>query len=230
MTTSIFIKTWAGDLNWLPYCLYSIKKYGTGFDKVIIVADEECYNDTLSISDGHTVISVPSWQNGYIQQQWHKLNADEYTDSKYILFVDSDCVFTVPFSPKSYMVSGMPILMKTKYGNLGGAEAWKGITSAFVGFEVDYEYMRRLPWMYKRSSLVNFKMKYPNTESYLKSLIERNFSEFNALGAYIDMYENEQYYVTDTEFWTPVSVSKQYWSWGGITPEILTEIESFLKD
>lgn len=241
MSTSIFIKTWKGDLPWLPYCLESINKYASGFEHAIIMTDQSCHNDTLKILKNLllyvpgisrlnlTLLSVPDWDNGYIQQQYVKLNAYKYTTSDNVLFVDSDCVFYKHFSPASYMVFGQPILMKTKYGNLEGAEAWKPITESFVGFEVQYEYMRRLPWMYRRESLINFSNRFPNLEQFLKGMKTRDFSEFNALGACIDKYESEDYYVTDTELWTPEAFAKQYWSWGGITPEIQLEINQFLK-
>ena len=229
MSASIFIKTWLGDLPWLPYCLRSIQKYASGFDEIVVVTDQSCYDVTLKIVDDSILLSVDDWSNGYIQQQWIKLIADRFTHSDYILFVDSDCIFHSNFSPASFMREDKPVLMKTKYGNLGGAEVWKGITEEFVGFEVNYEYMRRLPWMYKASSLSNFRNSYPHTEQHLKSLASRSFSEFNALGAYIDKYENDQYYITDTEVWMPESVGKQYWSWGGITPAIKTEIDNYLK-
>jgi hypothetical protein len=211
-TTGIFIKTWTGDIDWLPYCLESIQKYGSDISEVVIASDASCLIEVQRISQGARVVSVPDWEEGYIQQQWVKLN-----------------VFHTPFSPESYMRDGKPILMKTKYGNLGGAEIWKGITEDFVGFEVQYEYMRRLPWMYLSSSLSNFKLKYPHIESHLKGLTTRRFSEFNVLGAYIDKYESDKYFVTDTEEWMTESVARQFWSWGGITSEVKTDIDSYLK-
>jgi len=183
--------------------------------------------DQLNLSA--KIISVPDWDNGYIQQQWVKLNADRFIDSDMVMFVDSDCVFHTPFSPESYMKDGLPILMKTKYGSLGGAESWRGYTQDHVGFPVEYEYMRRLPWMYLSSSLKNFRDRYPTTGQYLADLKTREFSEFNVLGAYIDRYEQDNYYITDTEVWMPESVCKQFWSWGGLTPDIESEIKAVLK-
>jgi len=77
-----------------------------------------------------------------------------------------------------------------------------------------------------KSSIVN---RYPHTFEHLSHLTTRDFSEFNALGAYIDRYENDQYYVSDTTVWVPEPVAKQYWSWGGITPRIQAEINKFLS-
>ncbi len=230
MNANIFIKTWEGDLAWLPLCILSIQKYASGFDSTIVVSDSSCVATVLKMlrGTGVTVEAVNDWDNGYIQQQWVKLTADTYTNADYTLFVDSDCIFHTPFTPESFMRDGKPVLLKTQYGDLGGAEAWKAITENFVGFPVHYEYMRRLPWMYRNESLFNFRQKYPNTLSHLKSLTSRDFSEFNALGAYIDKYENDAYYISDTAVWLPEPVAKQYWSWGGITPEIQAEINSFL--
>lgn len=232
MSYSIFIKTWKDDVKWLPYTLQSIDKYGKDYDEVVIVTDRSCAEEVKALPEVlnlYRVVVVEDWGNGYIQQQWIKLSADAFIQSDYVLFVDSDCIFHTTFSEQSFMRNGKPILLKTRYGNLGGAEAWKGITEEFVGFPVHYEYMRRLPWMYRTSSLTNFKKKYPNTHHHLYYMADRSFSEFNALGAYIDKYEIDKYFITDTEVWLPESVAKQYWSWGGITPEIEAEINSFLS-
>jgi len=226
---SIFIKTWKDDVKWLPYTLRSIDLYACGYDEVVIVTDRSCSNLVKAIAGNNRIVVVEDWENGYIQQQWIKLNADAFVTSEYVLFVDSDCVFHTVFTIDDFMREGKSVLLKTKYGNLEGAEIWKSITSSFVGFDVEYEYMRRLPWMYRTSSLTNFKNRYPHTFEHLSHLTTRDFSEFNALGAYIDRYENDQYYVSDTTVWVPEPVAKQYWSWGGITPRIQAEINKFLS-
>jgi len=229
MSYSIFIKTWKDDVKWLPYTLASIRKYGEGYDRIVVVSDRSCLPEVEFVAKDCTVVSVEDWENGYIQQQWIKLNADNFERSEYVLFVDSDCIFYSAFNEESFMRDYKPVLLKTKYGNLGGAEAWRKITSDFVGFDVQYEYMRRLPWMYRTDSLTAFKNKYRHIYQHLYTLKTRDFSEFNALGAFIDKYENDKYYVSDTEVWVPEPVAKQYWSWGGITPEIHTEITKFLS-
>lgn len=230
MSASIFIKTWRNDLPWLRYCLQSIRKFGTGFDDPIIVLDESC-RSLIRPSDflSEKIHWVPDSPNGYITQQVVKLRAHEYTDSEFILFVDSDCIFNTPFSPESYMRDGNPVLLKTKYGNLGGAEAWKSITESFVGWSVEYEYMRRLPWMYRRDTLIAFRNAFPEIQSKLTQIKDRGFSEFNAIGAFIDRYEQDKYFISDTEEWMPDSVARQFWSWGQITSEIKREIEEMLK-
>lgn len=232
MSYSIFIKTWKDDVKWLPYALESIAKYGMGYDEVVIVTDRSCLAEVKALHEvlkKYRIVAVEDWKNGYIQQQWIKLSADTFVSSDHVLFVDSDCIFHSAFNEQSFMRDGKPVLLKTKYGNLDGAEVWKSITSSFVGFDVEYEYMRRLPWMYRTDSLTAFKETYPHTFGHLSNLTTRDFSEFNALGAFIEKYEDDLYYISDTEVWVPEPVAKQYWSWGGITPEIQAEITKFLS-
>jgi len=228
MSTGIFIKTWKADIPWIKYALASIAKYGSDIDDIVIVSDESCVDEVRAITDIR-VESVPDWKNGYIQQQWVKLNADNYLDTEHVLYVDSDCVFHTPFSPSNFIEDNKPILMKTMYGNLGGGEVWKGITEGIVGWDLQYEYMRRLPWMYRTNSLYSFRHYFSGLRTTLENMTNRAFSEFNALGAFIDRFESDRYFITDTEVWMPPSVAKQFWSWGGITPEIKTEIEGMLK-
>lgn len=226
MTTSIFIKTYKKDLKWLRYSLQSIEKYASGFSEIVIVADEDCKD---SLASNCTTHYVPIHHNGYVQQQAIKLVADTYCTSDYILFVDSDCVFFRPFNPNTFIREGKPILLKTQYGNLGGGEVWKSITESVVGWTVDFEYMRRLPLMYHRDTLKKFRDRFPNLLSKLNVMQTRDFSEFNAVGAFIDKEDPEGYDIVDTKDWIPEAVARQFWSWGGISPEIKEEIERILE-
>lgn len=230
MNASIFIKTCSKDLEWLNFCLKSIRKFGSGFSGVVIAADDDCQGLIEKITENERIVFCGMHHNGYIQQQLVKLRAAGYLpESEAVLFVDSDVVFYDRFSPESFMANGKPFLMKTQYGDLGGAEAWKPITEKFVGFQVNYEYMRRMPLMYRVSSLESFCRVYGNRLKSLEEMTTRDFSEFNALGAFIEKHESHLYEIIDTSVSIPPAVAKQYWSWGGISDEIRSEIEGFLK-
>ena len=231
MSAAIFIKTWRDDMKWMPYAIESIRRFASGFEEIVIAADSSCYEESVSLYGSEArVVQCQEWANGYVQQQAVKLDAGRLVGMRheYVLFVDSDCVFHTPFSPESFMRDGLPVLMKTPYGDLGGAEAWRSITSDAVGFDVEFEYMRRLPWMYRTSSLVNFSVKYQSLVKSLSQMTTRDFSEFNALGAYIDRFESDHYFITDTREWVPDAVAHQFWSWGGITEEVASQIRSFI--
>lgn len=230
MSTGIFIKTYLNDLPWLNYCMQSIQKYAIGIDEIVIAADENCRKHMDDYSEIARVIFVPGWDNGYIQQQYVKLHADNMMKTDHILFVDSDCVFHDYFSENSFMLGRKPVLLKTRYSSLqgSGGEAWKPITEKAIGWEVEWEYMRRMPMIFHRDSLTAFRnATYPLIPD-LRRMTDRSFSEFNALGAFIERYEADRYQVVDTEKWLPEAVAKQFWSWSGITDDIRTEIERLI--
>lgn len=228
MRTCIFIKTWKKDLPWLRYCLRSIEKYVTGHDEVVIVADDDCRElETWTTCDPR-VIYVPIHHNGYVFQQIIKLRAAEYTTCDLLLYVDSDCVFNKPTTPESFLVERKPLLLKTRYDLVGEAICWKAITEGVVGWPLHYEYMRRLPFVFWRSTVDSFREWKPELISYLYRKTDRVFSEFNALGAYADRFEQHRYSIRDTADYLPESRLLQFWSWGGLTPEIRQQIEEVL--
>lgn len=229
MSTSIFIKTCKKDLEWLRYCLESIRKYAIGFDEVVIVADRSCIGSIGPVLTGpEKVIYVPDWINGYIQQQYVKLHADGYCSSENILFVDSDVVFFDYFSENSFMVGRKPILLKTRYGNLEGAEAWRAITEQAMGFPVEWEYMRRFPLLYRKDTITAFRNAFYGVVESLKRMPDHAFSEFNALGAFVEKYQPQDYFISDTADWMPHTVAKQFWSWGAMSHEIQQEMRGFI--
>lgn len=229
MSTSIFIKTWKNDLEWLQYCLKSIWKFGSGFEEIVLVADDSCRGlmDDFNLK----VHYVRDWTNGYIQQQYVKLHADMYVSSDNILFVDSDVTFCRSFSESDFMKDGKPILLKTRYSSLigSGAEVWKPLTEKAVGFSVEWEYMRRLPMLYLKDTVTAFRNAYHQVVDSMRNIQDRSFSEFNALGAFVEKYQPDLYFISDTEIWMPSTVIRQNWSWGGITPQMKSEIEEILR-
>lgn len=230
MSTSIFIKTCLKDLEWLRYCLESIRKYAVGFDEVVIVADRSCIGHINSILNGtERVAYVKDQENGYIYQQYVKLHADAYVRSECVLFVDSDVVFHTEFTPEEFMRDGKPILLKTRYGNLGLGDMWKGVTESHLGWTIEFEYMRRMPLLYLKDTLTAFRNAYPELVQRIREMPGRSFSEFNAIGAFIERYEPHKYFIVDTEVWSKPMVAKQFWSWGGITEETRDEMRRLIS-
>jgi len=224
----IFIKTWLNDLEWLGYCLRSINKFVT-HDGVVIVCDNSARLMLQSMETyGADIQYVGDTVNGYITQQVFKLNAHTRIPDEHILFVDSDCVFTNPVSVLDYMSGGKPCWLKTKYGSLDGGEVWKAITEKAVGWPVAWEYMRQLPILVLRSTLAGFQTQFPKLNTKLLRLTTRQFSEFNALGAYAEKFQEDQYVFVDTDTSPPHTTVRQFWSWGGMTDEIRAEIEEVL--
>lgn len=92
----IFYKSYAKDFEWLYYSLKSIKKYLTGYNKIVIVIpeqDKDLLQHALIDDLDCEVNLVDEYGNGYIYQQFIKMTAHKYCASKFILYSDSDLVF-----------------------------------------------------------------------------------------------------------------------------------------
>lgn len=230
-SVGIFIKTCSKDLPWLDYCLKSIRKFGSGFAELVVMADEDCRGS--SILNGLRVhyCSVPA--NGYLYQQVCKLNADRLLNSDLILFVDSDCVFHRPFSPAAFTKEGKPILLKERWERFSHdhpVHCWKAITERHTSFPVAFEYMRRLPIIHHRDALRVVREAQPELSSSLLSRSDREFSEFNLIGAYADHVIPGKYWMLEVGVDPlPEVVCEQFWSWGGISEDIRLRMEAMLS-
>jgi len=226
---TIFIKTYKNDLKWLKYCLMSIAKYAQDF-KVVIVADEDCKRDLdgWNLTREKVFYVKPSYE-GYLYQQEVKLRAFMYVDTEYVLFMDCDCIFTDYVNLDSFLKDGKPTLLKTPYEDIPEVMFWKTTTEDAIGFEVNFEYMRRNGLCYRTETIMNlwddFSIRFL---SKLKIARNRQFSEFNLIGAYIEKYEENLYNIVNTRDEIPYHPVKQFWSYSGLNKNDLKEIQVYL--
>lgn len=226
---TIFIKTYLNDLEWLKHCLKSVAKYASGFE-IVIVADENCKNvlDGWNLTKEKVVYVRPSYE-GYLFQQEVKLRAFEYVSTEYVMFIDSDCIFTDFVTPDFYMRNGKPRMLMTPYVDIPEVLFWKEITDKAIQYDVEYEFMRCQPLVYHTSTLVNL---WNNHSSHFLPLLRtaqnRQFSEFNLLGAYAFKYENEKYSFINTRDEIPYNPMIQFWSYSGLTKKDLQEINKHI--
>lgn len=232
MNCSIFIRTYEKDLKWLQLALKSIYKYVTGFDKIVVCIPE---NQIHKLHDFNlpNIIACPVYEDDYLGQQVSKLMSDVYCNSDYVLFTDSDCIFYRPFDCKDLLKDGKPVIYKTKYDKVGEGIVWKDITEKALNKEVEYEYMRRLPLLYKRSTLSDLRdyihiLHGRTLEGYIISRPYRQFSEFNVLGAFAELYCPEEYYFHDTDLGIEEPYLKQFWSWSNLTDTERMEIQNMI--
>ncbi len=237
MKYSIFIRSWKGDIEWLSHALKSIHKYQSGWQEIVVVVPENQLELFKKMNlTAETLKSCPVYQNDYIGQQLTKLEAYKYTDADIITFWDSDVIAFNHLSPEDYIIDGKPIIYRTNYQELKGNQgyAWKAITEKAIGYSVDFEYMRRLPLTYHRSTLEDLHLYFKTLhgitpQEYVKTITNKDFSEFNLVGAYAEKFEADKYTIIDTSTVAlPTLKAKQFWSWGGITPEIKKEINNFV--
>jgi len=230
MRTAIFIKTYSGDFAFLRYCIKSIQKFCTGFDEIIIQCPPRDHETLLRMCpDNFKVIPIKEKGDGYMFQQVAKLSAWLHTDCEQILYVDSDCVFFAPCTPETFMRDGKPLLMKTHYSKVGDAIFWQEATARAIGYKSEFEWMRRLPAMYLRKTLQEIASVHPNLHEYILSIKDRQFSEFNFIGQFIEKHSQSDYSIHDTDDGWIVPVCQQFWSWGSLTDEVENKIKSFLE-
>ncbi len=237
MRHTLFIRSYHKDIKWLKYALQSIHKFCTGWDEIVIVVPESqlVFFKDMGLTT-EKLLTCPDYTNDYIGQQLTKLEAYRYTDADIITFWDSDVIAFEPITPGDYIVGGKPILYKTNYEELKGDQGylWKAITERALGDSVEFEYMRRLPLTYHRSTLVSlqiyFKLLHNKTPlQYVEEITDKGFSEFNLVGAYAEKTEPEKYVIMDTSTISlPPVKAKQFWSWSKLTPQEETEIKGLI--
>jgi hypothetical protein len=227
---SIFIKSYRNDFPFLHYCLKSIEKFVTGYSEIVIAIPEwdmALFEEAMHGVDINViVVPVNEYGDGYLYQQFAKMIAYDLCTQDYIIFVDSDCVFTGPvdISPSE---NYKPEILMTDYADVGDAICWKEPTERWIGCAVNYEYMRRIPITYRSSTLRTLHESRPNLEQEIMS--SGRFSEFNAMGIWAHLNEPDNYQFIDTANWEyKPHIARQFWSWGGIG-SCVNEIETILN-
>jgi len=212
---SLFIKSYEKDYKWLKHCLYSIKKFVTGYDEVFLIIEDKNDFDMLMCWELPSRIRIRFERkigDGYIFQQYIKMNAHRYIDAEKILYLDSDCIFTK--ATDLSLLSGKPEMLYTPYDMVGDAICWKECTEKVMKQPIEYEFMRRNGLIYYRSTLVNFEKFIGDLKSILN---ESRFSEFNALRAFAFIHENNKYkWIDTTKDKFGEALVEQMWSWGNI--------------
>ena len=232
MTTDIFIRSYAKDFPWLSYALRSIRKFATGFREVVIAIPD---TEDLPKASGVRVVKAKDVMPGYMQQQATKMYADTFSDADAFLFMDSDCMFTEPVTPETFQTDGVPNWLHTPWDKVGedAKRAWGDVMKKCIGEEPPSEMMRRHPQLIPRWALQEFrgfvaKRHGVSLEYYIKSQPHGHFSEFNCIGFFLWLHHHEKINWINTEEFLPPTVLKQWWSHGGITPEIREEMERIL--
>jgi hypothetical protein len=243
--TDLFVKTYPKDIPWLSYCLRSAAKFAIDFRSIIIVSPNGLV-DLFPLADFPSQESdtIFEWRwepkaeygnDGYLSQQVFKLMADTFTDADYILMIDSDTIFTCPVTPETFFTNGKIDWMMTPYDQTN--TPWKPITEKFLKQPVEFEFMRRAPqcipgWLYADLRSFCEREHGVTIDKYVMSQPYREFSEFNALGAFAYAFRKDKFNWINTDKvppdkWPKLVVDQRY-SHGGLTDEIRAEWEKIL--
>ena len=215
-TKCLFIRSYSKDVEWLKSCLYTIEKFFSGYDEIVLCypIGQEKYFIDLGTKLNIRKVTCPIYRNDYIGQQISKILAFQYTDCEYIMYFDSDCIFTDYMTYDNLLENGSPIIYMDKWEDLPSCVyPWKQITEKLTGYQIDYEYMRCFPFIYYRQSLVNLYNHF-GADKFIQTIISNNeLSEFNLIGSYIHKYDTESKYIFKlaSKEYVPKNI-KQYWS------------------
>lgn len=232
MTTSIFIRSYAKDFEWLKYCLRSIQKHCRGFHETVIATPDASILQTWGLTREKVCqVTESPGCGGYMLQQIDKLNADRYCSGDYVLFVDSDCTFQTACEPATFFTGDKPTMLITPYSELGTTVPWQKSTEKALGFPCEFETMRRLPMLYPRDLFTPLRTHIQSRhgkslEEYVRSQPNNAFSEFNAMGSWALKFHPDRFaWLDTTKNPLPPTIVNQNWSYGGITPAILAKME-----
>lgn len=213
----LFSKTWVNDYPWLKLAIKSVLKLSTEVVDWTIVGDAGSKHDIEAVvlqgvqeSKGalrYKIVDVPEhWPealaigNGYLAQQWVKMNAHRVMGDDLFWNWDSDVIATKPFSSKTFLGgSGKPVYWISQFNSImNGADrpahesriellktifGLNSIPKDYMGSEVTFEYMRCMPIPLYGGLLRQCaeRAEWKRSFDILKSGDHR-FSEFNVIG------------------------------------------------
>jgi hypothetical protein len=237
---TLFLRTYRGDAQWVVELMRSIDRWvkiGTpdGFRELVVHVDpqDEAMFKPIIGARGRIVSSEPWCKKPYINQQAVKLHCDLWCKSPYVLFIDSDYCFNDTATPDSFFVNGLPDLLITRYAALAGTVPWQQTVERIMGEPAEYETMRGARLCHVTElfpALRNFiseKHGTPDVGHWLCQFPQ--LSEFNLAGTFAYKVARDRYHWRDTEKMPlPKNPIIQFYSRGGITPEVRMKIEHSL--
>lgn len=226
MICDLFLRTFSGDHQWIPFLLRSMTKHVRGFRKLIVVQPEgQAFPNAevfAPLVDGESVRAIrldhcPVYPDDYIGQQISKMRSWEYSDADEICFLDSDLVFVREFTPdtnREYTDCGYGdlVIEGRTWESLGTDQAtcWRKPTADLLGQDPPFETMARHPFQYSRSMIQRCYNGIGGEAALLKFDRINPFSEFNPLGNWAILREGAEAVPIDLQ--ARPDVVKQFWS------------------
>lgn len=217
MSLHLFAKTWINDYPWLKLAMTSVNKLCTEDVYWTVVGDqgskleiEKVSVQAMQATNKEIAVRIVEAQevwpeascigNGYLHQQWIKMNSHMIMGDGLYWNWDSDVIAIKPFSSQNFMgKSGKPIYWISQFNSImNGADrpAHEGrisvmrevfglsaIPSEYMSSEFPFEYMRCMPSPLYGSLLrqCSSRTEWARAFNMLKTGDHR-FSEFNVIG------------------------------------------------
>lgn len=253
MSYTIVYKTYQNDLEWFEYSVKSLQKHVLPFnsiEKVLIYTHDICFEKVIKMTNvmkdtNIQVLPVHYNYHGYIKQMIVKAQAYSDVKSEYIVYVDSDCIFTRTCDLSRLLNNdGKPYWHMTDEAD--AIPIWKEVVEDMTHSEMKYYYMyNSFPFVIKTSTLkiANdhfIKVHKKTYEEYVKERLahyeisindnivniffklSKVFTEFEYIGYIAHNFTNDYEFLLNQRNKEDV---KQFWSHGGITDEIKKELD-----
>lgn len=206
MRTALFLKTYLGDSEWLPYCLRSIQKFCSGYEAVVVASEAEEQRSVVENFGFRFVKVAKPDYSGYLQQQVEKMHADIHVgrEMTHVVYTDCDSIFDTPNTPETWCVGGKPRLVYNTFEHLRQHRIWvpwQGPTQRILHFKCPYETMRCQPLIYATETVRQCR-EYCESKNRCKLVdwVRRlehpwgTFSEFNIVGNYAMRFNRNMYH------------------------------------
>lgn len=243
------------ELDWLFYNLRSIEKWCSGFQGVTVAHPNHETHLFKPLAERfdirlHGYDEVAG--KGFVQHQAIMALADTFLPSEttHVLHVDADCCFKMATTPMDFFSEDKPTYLWRTYDSLSTTDPknpnakvvsdcamWKQPTEWQLGMPISEYTMTRLPTILP----IDFYAKYrARIESvHRKPLMQFHLDakndhpsqtmDFTAFGgfAFHFMHDRFRWFDCEKEEY-PVDRLQQYWGHGGLTPEIVTQLEKLI--
>jgi hypothetical protein len=232
---AVFIKSYRGDIQWLQYTIPSVAKHLKLPHRLVISVPETDYKafkhffpDThVLVHDDYPITYHPLFDmksKGYVEQMVVKLWADNFTNSDYIMFVDSDTPLCEDLYLEEIFNQGM---IMNAYRNWSGdphEHIWRPRVEFMLRINNSYDTMAGQSYVYKSETMKrmrdHLKSIHGNLFNFF-STFANNISEFEFMGNFA--LRHEKGYLWSQNLMRR-SKFHQKWSWGGFNDQILEDL------
>lgn len=245
------------DLDWLRYCLRSIRKHCAGFQGVTIAhpAHEQHLFSPLIQDFG---VRLQAFEeppdSGFLMHEIEMAEADTYVpaSTKYVLHCDADCIFRMPTTPEHYFWDDKPYYLHRPWDSLTTEDPhrpgskvisdclqWRVPTDAQLGTVTPYYAMCMNTAVFP----IDFYRKYREHIEIAHRMPFRQFMlsgngkhpanrmDWTAMGAFAYLHMRDRFRWFDVSDGTPYPEDRKlsFWSHGGIRPEDVEVIERLIS-
>lgn len=228
-SVEILIVTFKRDIDFLKYCLRSIKKFATGFAGVTVVVPKHERASFLWVNkQGCKLMAVDEQpETGFLNHMACKCEADLFCTADYILHLDADTIFKEPVTPLDYFNQDRPVLLCRPYASVRDKNhaQWQSRASNALGSPVTHDFM-------VTNVLINPLSTYPAMREFISGVQGKSFrnyvmsgrreyptdfAEHPTIGAYAAKFQAERYCIVDIGAGErPPLKTLQSWSKSGI--------------